>query len=365
MKTRYIYFILLMLITNRAEAQYKGGIEDGTAIKSSPSQNQTPNIFKGGNNDGHAYLLISGQNQSPGIYFGGGNDGVATRLISGLNESPNIYTGGGNDGTAIANVLSLNQSPGIYFGGANDGIASLFVAAQNPGVTIYFGGANDGASAFIAASQNSLPGIYFGGGNDGVASVIVLNQNTSDPLPILLFSFDGLWMKNDAQLNWETNETIEINYFDLERSLDGGLSFEPIARLLPNDEFSKPVYEHLDTNAWDLPSDVLLYRLKLVSISEKENYSTIVKLEKSRTAPVLTAYPNPSNGKLTLHIQNTTDLSEYKYQLYNITGQSLESGPILTAKSSFDFSRYTSGMYQLVIYNHDIAIQNFKIILNQ
>ncbi|HTO16264.1 MAG TPA: T9SS type A sorting domain-containing protein [Edaphocola sp.] len=369
MKIKITYLILPLFLfifhPNISKAQYKGGIDDGAAIKTSSNQNQTPNIYKGSNNDGHASKLVINQNPIPNIYTGGGNDGVASKFISSQNTLPNIYAGGGNDGTAIFSVLSLNQSPSIYFGGANDGASLSFVSDQNPGVKIYFGGANDGASSSIIAFQNKLPEIYFGGGNDGVSSLIILKQNSSDPMPILLFSFDGNWKDNGALLNWETNVTLEINNFELERSINRGLSFESIAQIPPNPNFGEPVYKYLDSAAWNLPSNLLLYRLKLISITDEVTYSTIVKLEKSRTAPILNAYPNPSNGKLTLHIQNETDLSEYKYQLYNVTGQSLKSGSITSAKSSFDFSSYTSGIYQLVIFKNGIVIQNFKIVLNQ
>jgi hypothetical protein len=363
MKERIIHLIVLLFLSNIVYAQFKGGIDDGSSFNSTSSQNLTPNIFKGGVNDGTSSILGLNQNSQPNIYTGGVNDGISSINANLQNPLPGIYSGGINDGIASINISNQNPQPGIYSGGINDGFNTVLATLQNPDMKIYLGGTNDGVSSFLTSLQNPIPSIYLGGANDGYATIVVLNQNFVAGLPIKLFSFNGKWINNDAVLNWQTNSSIELSRMEVERSVDGGVQFQKIADIMPGSALNKQDYRYTDTGAWNLPPDYLLYRLKLVSNIGKPTYSTIVKLNKDKAAAILTAYPNPTSGNLTLSIQNVPDFTDYGYQLYSIDGKLIQHGVIQSANTSLDLHKYSAGTYQVIIFKKGTIIQKFKIIL--
>lgn len=363
MKYRLLQLLLLLFFFNSVEAQFKGGLEDGAAFKSVLNQNETPNIFKGGTNDGISLATSLNQNVLPGIYLGGANDGFNSYSASLQNLQPGIYFGGNNDGISTASITNQNSQPGIYLGGNNDGFTSILELQQNPGVGIYLGGANDGWSSSIINLQNALPGIYLGGSDDGWATVTVYRQNFGTVLPIKILSFQGKWLNNDAALNWQINGSLELDHLEVESSIDGGSQFNKIADVMPQGTDRSEKYIYTDLAAWNLPSDFLLYRLKFVNTSGRITYSTIVKLSKDKAAAILTAYPNPTIGKLTVNIQNVSDYAGYSYQLYSFDGKLMQHGVIQSSSSYLDLQKYAAGTYQLIIFKKGSAIQTFKIIL--
>ena len=363
MKYRLLQLLLLMFFSNSVGAQFKGGPDDGAAYKSVFNQNETPNIFKGGTNDGISTVFGLNQNASPGIYLGGADDGFNSYTSILQNTQPGIYFGGHNDGMSSASISNQNSQPGIYLGGNNDGFTSVLKMQQNPGVGIYVGGSNDGWSTSIINLQNALPGIYQGGSDDGWATVTVNRQNPGTVLPIKILSFQGKWLNNDADLNWQINGSLELDHIEVERSIDGGSRFNKIADVMPQATDRTEDYHYSDVAAWNLRADFLLYRLKFVPITGRITYSTIVKLNKDKAAAILTAYPNPTAGRLTVNIQNVSDFTGYSFQLYSFDGKLMQHGAIQSTSSYLDLHKYAAGTYQLIIFKKGSFIQKFNIIL--
>src|SRR4030095_14971223 len=117
--------LLSLFFIRSADAQYRGGTQDGyNFFHPKGIQNESPGIYFGGPNDGHASFVTDSQNASPGIYFGGTYDGFSFLQAKGIqNTSPNIYLGGSNDGFSLFATRTQNALPGIYAGGSNDGFA--------------------------------------------------------------------------------------------------------------------------------------------------------------------------------------------------------------------------------------------------
>lgn len=324
----------------------------------------TPQIFQGGASDGLSGSIVFSQNRQPDIFFGGGGDGVSLNLLTNQNQSPAIYSGGANDGWGSGQVILTNPSPLMYFGGANDGISAMLAPNQNESPKIYFGGVADGiASGSVSLPQNSTPDIYLGGSGDGFDHSLIVRQNSSNPLPVGVLSFGGLWFNDDALLSWELESSKNLAHFILERSLDNGANYTEISKIPPNPDPLQSAYRYSDVRAWYLPTDLLLYRLKIVDRQGKFQYSGIVKLIKDKLAPAFAAYPNPSSGSLILAVMNIDDFSGYRYELYSGNGQFLLKKELNSPHTPIDLSRYPAGFYLLKIIKGISLQQYFKITL--
>jgi len=363
---QYLLFLVALLLPVISWSQYKGGINDGVSSSISTSQNATPSIYFGGINDGTAFNSVSSQNQTPSIYKGGINDGVAFANVSNQNPLDNIYKGGVNDGVAFASITNQNSTPSIYLGGVNDGVASSLVTNQNPTDPIYRGGVNDGTAIASIFTANALPDIYKGGINDGYAFAVSLNQNPSNVLNVSLLDFTGSWFNDDAVLGWSSSIETGLNHYELERSEDGGTSFQKVADVDPDHNPNGPHdYRHVDVRAYYTPGDYLLYRLKSVDNGGIFKYSGIVRLMKDRTAPVFVAYPNPTSGHFTLAIMNVQDLRGYSYTLVGIDGKLVKQGVITQSSTLFDITDLSAASYRLILIKDGKSVQSFSIQLIQ
>jgi hypothetical protein len=73
------------------------------------------------------------------------------------------------------------------------------------------------------------------------------------------------------------------------------------------------------------------------------------------------AYPNPTNDFLTLSIENyNTD--NLKYQLFDITGKTLENNKLTGSRTNIDMTNYGSALYFLKITENNREIKTFKIM---
>ncbi len=360
------YFLLIFCITHllpsQTFAQYKGGLDDGNAASiSTVTQNQIPDIFRGGLNDGTAMQNSTNQNQLPGIFKGGLNDGSAFSVSLAQNALPDIFHGGQNDGFAFAATNNQNQLPSIFKGGLDDGSAIATSIGQNSLPSIFRGGVNDGAAISVLSNQNALPSIYTGGANDGYAFVVSLNQNSNNPLNLILLSFTGSWANEDALLTWKTIDDTHVDYFELERSVDGGKNFAAIGQTVPFRKVGENTYIHTDAGAWNLKENVLLYRLKSFNMDGDFYYSGIVKLKKDKNAPVFSLFPNPTTDRVTLELLNSTEAEGYNYVLMDIGGRVINKEKITGVKTIFEFNAMPAASYQLIIFDKGVPIQNFKI----
>lgn len=361
---RRLLLVSLLFCSVKNFAQYKGGSDDGIAQATAINQNALPSIYAGGVNDGVALTATLNSNPLPSIYSGGINDGVALTATLNSNPLPSIYTGGINDGVALDIVTNQNPITNIYTGGINDGVALDIATDQNPIANIYTGGVNDGVAFSGSVNNNPLPSIYLGGINDGYAITVALGQNPSIPLPITLLYFTGAWSGKDAIISWETGIETNLNHFELERSDDGGSSFNMISSIMPNAPASAHNYRYPDSKAYHLPGNFFLYRLKAVDKNGGFKYSAVVRLAKDKSAPVIIAYPNPTTGQFTLTLGNTPDLSGYSYVLSSTEGRIIKRELIRQNSTLFNLGNLPSAIYHLSIYKNRNLLQHFAIVLS-
>jgi hypothetical protein len=139
------------------------------------------------------------------------------------------------------------------------------------------------------------------------------------PLPV---NFTSITATNNGEnknlINWKVQSEININKYEIERSVDGR-NFSKIGEtnsILNNGTSS--AYFYPDNNFY---GKVNFYRVKAISQNGQVQYSSIVKVISKNEAPYISVYPNPVvDGKLQILFKNKPE-QKYTIQLFNNLGQ--------------------------------------------
>ncbi len=132
------------------------------------------------------------------------------------------------------------------------------------------------------------------GGNLSNTATYVIPVGNGATLPLTLLSFTGA-IKNDAALiKWSTETEVNTDYFELQRS-SNAVNFITIANVKANGSGNNS-YNYSDFN---LLEGKVYYRLKMVDVDGRYNYSTIVFIWKVKSKEVK-VWPNPFDQEINL-----------------------------------------------------------------
>ena len=99
-------------------------------------------------------------------------------------------------------------------------------------------------------------------------------------------------------------------------------------------------------------------------VQQPYEIQVITGLEDARDIALsFSAYPNPTINYLTLKADNV-DLSDLRYQLYNLNGQLLKEQAVTSKESTVSFLNYVSAIYYLKVVDKQEVVKTFKIIKN-
>jgi hypothetical protein len=189
----------------------------------------------------------------------------------------------------------------------------------------------------------------------------------SPPLPVKLIAFSGRWnqAKDINELSWTTESEINSDYFDVERSLDGG-QFETIGQVAAKGIGGITHYSFDDIDI--AANGAYTYRLRQVDLDGKFEYSNNVTINIVRKGQVTTTiYPNPSVSDVKINVGasegsyvmiNILD-NNGKLVLRNLVDEKMKSNNLST---TIDKGTLAHGVY-LVIVNVDGQITSHKLII--
>jgi RHS repeat-associated protein len=144
------------------------------------------------------------------------------------------------------------------------------------------------------------------------------------PLPVTWIYFKGQLSAEGALLKWATASEINAEKFVVQRSFNSR-QFTNIGHL-PAYGFSSEIrnYHFTDSEALLFQGKTLYYRLMQVDLDGASTYSNIVAVKISPSEPgvLITAYPNPFQGQITLEVLNVTISQEAdQVELYASDGK--------------------------------------------
>lgn len=241
-------------------------------------------IFNGGSNDG--WNKASYEQSGNTIFKGGASDGWSSQLYS--SATSNIFLGGTSDGWNVGNYNS--QFEDIRKGGTSDG--------------------------WNTGNYNSqYEEIRKGGTGDGWAST----YQPSGPLPVVFISFVAhkTNFNTDALLEWNVASELNADRYVVERSLDA-VNFTKIGEVkaVGNTQIEQK-YDFTDENP---ALGQNYYRLKQFDMDGKFIYTPVRVLNFNDNSELVSIYPNPSTGKVTVNLTSAYLNSNAALNVINMNG---------------------------------------------
>jgi Secretion system C-terminal sorting domain len=167
-----------------------------------------------------------------------------------------------------------------------------------------------------------------------------LSWSTST-LPVRFSQFTGQKITSGIiQLKWLSENGININKYEIERSTDGQnfVSAGSITALNPAGSYS--FNDHVATQG------TLFYRIKESDLDTRFQYSPVIALHFSATSnPGITVFPNPTTQSIFITTNDNSIIE--KMIIFNSNGKIVfqKSGP----ENKVDVSQFSSGLYLLKI----------------
>ena len=190
----------------------------------------------------------------------------------------------------------------------------------------------DGVSKWSFTGVANRTIYWNGGGNvvvgmnmDGSGNHIpiidnLLIQYPGTTLPLTLLSFSGLVERSQVNLKWSTDQEVNTDHFDVERSADAQ-HFQSIGEVAAAGNHVQ-VVNYGFTDGDPLPNDGY-YRLKMVDADAKFTYSPVIHVNNTVTGST-TIYPNPAVDYVWLQAENTT-AQHYQLSFFDMGGRQLST----------------------------------------
>lgn len=122
-------------------------------------------------------------------------------------------------------------------------------------------------------------------------------------LPVKLLGFSGSYRSNQTVLNWETENEVNFDHYEIERGISSK-DFTVINSVIAKTGTAKPKYQFADDLSV-VNENVLYYRLKMVDIDGKYSYSNVIMIrrdQKNMTGMLLSPNPLVGSGPITLRL---------------------------------------------------------------
>lgn len=160
-------------------------------------------------------------------------------------------------------------------------------------------------------------------------------------LPVELSSFSATPNKNQVELNWQTAQEINNDYFQIERKTANSHAWKVIGKKQgAGDSDSEIQYNFFDTKP---ANGINFYRLKQIDFDGQFEYSEMVNVQ-IRTTISIEIFPNPTVSELT--IVTPVDFLKGEIHLYDATGKMIISTTV-RERNYLNLSSLNSGIYFL------------------
>lgn len=175
----------------------------------------------------------------------------------------------------------------------------------------------------------------------------------SGTLPIVLSDFKASLSQGKTILNWSSSVEVDSKNYEIEKS-SNGRDFNTVGSIASaGNSYSVQKYSYIDQNT---SSGAAFYRLKMVDLDGKYEYSKVVYINAGRGGTTLTVGPNPFTDYIQLIGITSAEVSRANVQVINQTGQQV-AYKITGANTIILDNAAPKGLYILKIKG-----QQFKIV---
>jgi hypothetical protein len=174
------------------------------------------------------------------------------------------------------------------------------------------------------------------------------------PLPVNFITITAKKNDNNVDIKWAVADEINVDHYEIERSSDGR-NFKTIGSVYAG---KKNVYSYTDGQ---VPNGPALYRVKNVDIDGRFKYSTIIRVNFSKTIE-LRAFPSPATNQVT--IEYPTLSATGKFTVATIDGRTVKMLNAVqgTNQTSIDLTGLKSGMYIVRFDNGSGKTESMKVM---
>ncbi|MFK7921979.1 MAG: T9SS type A sorting domain-containing protein [Bacteroidia bacterium] len=175
-------------------------------------------------------------------------------------------------------------------------------------------------------------------------------RSSGGQFPVEWLGFEGKMERGGVQLSWITATESNSDYFEVQRTYDGK-TYQSMGRVdAAGNSQSAQTYQYQDKQTQQSTKQLVVYRLKQVDLDGAFEYSKQIELQLAEVVAEasLTAFPNPTQGPLTLrwNIEALTS-SQASYQVIDINGRVLQAGlvPSESQEMTLNVSELSAGNY--------------------
>ncbi len=262
------------------------------------------------------YTVIPTNNNSSGNY--------SIRLFYTAAELTGWKSATGNNFSS-ANIIKCPSN--IASGTISNGVYGTSVSMANYGGTI--------DSVITSTFSTGFSGFAIG------ANIIVL--------PVSMLSFEANKINENVKLTWSTASEMNNDYFDIERSVDGG-QWISIAKVKGNgtkNSISNYIFiDHISSIKHQTP--YIYYRLKQTDFNGAFIYSATKTIEFDVLENTTVITPQPAKDFIKVRVNNN---SEYRYVIIDASGKVVLKGSSSIIETEINISTLASGLYYLQIQN--------------
>jgi hypothetical protein len=286
------------------------------------------------------------------VILGDFNDDLDQTITDGVMPpitSYSAFTGDAANYPALTLPLSLagKKSTVSY----NDMIDHVVVSSEM--ASFYMG-----SSASVLSDVTALVSSYSSSTSDHYP-IFTRYAFDATILPVRLLSFSAVKQGRSTKLSWITSGETNSSEFIVERSANG-IGWQPVS-IVPaaGNSNTDITYSTMDNNP---AKGINLYRLKLVDMDNKFDYSSIRKVNFD-AAYTYTIYPNPVGKELMITADSSPELN-LTLQVFNPQGQVVITQRMnsATQPAKLDVSRLAPGFYFVKILSTDGVVFREKFV---
>jgi hypothetical protein len=158
-------------------------------------------------------------------------------------------------------------------------------------------------------------------------------------LPLKLVSFSGEVKRFGAELNWKTQNEVNTERFEIQRS-NNGVEFTMIGIVrAAGNSSTGHTYTYVDGS---MKPGLNYYRLKMIDKDGKFDYSDIIMLRLDAALTSFVIYPNPVNSELQL-----TATARGMLRLIDVNGKLIRVVNVEPGLNKINISNISDGFYYL------------------
>jgi hypothetical protein len=181
-------------------------------------------------------------------------------------------------------------------------------------------------------------------------------------LPITLEYFKAVQADNKNLLGWKVNCSSSSVRFEVQRSTDG-IHYTTIGNIIATQARCSQPFDYTDAHP---AGGMNYYRLKIIDVDDKSNYSNIVSLvSKTKGIEIAGLSPNPVTTSTVLKI-NTGEASLVHIVISDLTGRSIsrQAAQLLPGMNQFILNTQAlqKGIYQVSVYAGNEPVKTTRMI---